>query len=341
MEPTLNYIIKENHLVSICCITYNHSNFIASTLNGFAIQQTNFPFICVVVDDCSPDGEQEVIKEWMRNECDPKTIQYFELKLSHLYVATHKNNNNCKYAFYLLKQNLRGDVRKDLMIEPWFNNSKYEALCEGDDYWIDPNKLQRQVDFLEQYSNYSATTSNASVLRSDSSKLNLFGSTTTKDFNNLKDVVVQRQFHTASVVFRISAMSNCPFHNKGDWDTFMWCCLLTQGPIHYDAKVTCVYRKQNQGVTESTPTMKWLMTMSNWNDIVTDCFVPKYVSRKYVVRSVTKRIIRAYFQKNKQLSSEDKKTLKSLYRHNFVFGNIIFDLKEVLRSCVEKVRKGK
>lgn len=340
MDSTFGYTL-DDFIVYVRCITYNHSKYIKETLDGFALQKTNFPYACVIVDDCSPDGEQGVIKEWMHDKCESNSIQYYELELSHVYVATHKNNINCKYAFYLLKQNLRGDERKEMMIEHWRNHSKYEALCEGDDYWTDPNKLQEQVDFLERHNNYSATTSNASVLRFDSYQMNLFGSTTTKDFNVLKEIVVQRQFHTASVVFRTSAMRDCPYYKKGDWDTFMWCCLLTQGPIHYDRNVTCVYRKQNQGVTELTPTMKWLVTMSKWNDIITECFVPKYVSRKYVVRSLTKRIVRAYFQKNKQLSNDDKKTLRSLYHHNFMFGNLFYDLKEVLRSCVEKVRKGK
>lgn len=329
----------DDYMVYIRCITYNHSKYIKAALEGFALQQTNFPFVCVVIDDCSPDGEQEVIKEWMRNECEQRSIQYYELELAYLYIATHKSNFNCKYAFYLLKHNLRGDERKEMMIAPWRNHSKYEAWCEGDDYWTDSTKLQEQIDFMETHPKYSATSSKASVLDSSVIPIRSFGAPFTKDYTKIQEVVVQRQFHTASVVFRTSSMLNCPYYQKGNWDMFMWCCLLSQGPIHYDEKVTCVYRKQNQGITQTTPKMDWLVLTSKWADILTECFVPKFVKKKYIVRSVTKGVIRTYIQKNKLLSISDKKKLRQLYRHNFAFGNIIYDLKEVLRCIIENVKK--
>ena len=103
--------------------------------------------------------------------------------------------------------------------------------------------------------------------------------------------------------------------------------------------MTCVYRKQHQGITETTPRLKWLALTSNWADILTECFVPKYVQRKDVVRSVTRDIIKIYFSNNKQFRSEDKTKLKSLYRHNFSVWNIGTDLKELLIQSVKLLKK--
>ena len=334
---SISDVLYSDYIVFVRCITYNHSKYIKEALDGFAMQKTVFPFVCVVLDDCSTDGEPEVIKKWMNDECDPESIQYYELELSHVYLTTHKKNANCKFAFYLLKQNLYGDERKEQLIEPWRIHTKYEAICEGDDYWTYSNKLQEQVDFLESHDKYSATSSNALVLRSGSSQMTPFSSPITKDFHKLQEVSVQRRFHTATVVFRTSAMRSCTSYKKGDWDTFKWCCLLTQGPIHYDSKVTCVYRKQNQGVTQTTPKIEWLTLTSSWADTLQECFVPKYVQKKYIVRSVTKDIILAYFQRYKQFSKGDKKKLKSLYRHNFMVVNVFYDIIVVMKQLRRKV----
>ena len=123
MDTNWCYIPKD-YLVYVNCITYKHSNYIEAALDGMAQQNTYFPYACVVVDDCSPDGEQYVIKKWMTNECDQNSIQYFDLELAQIYVATHKNNRNCNYAFYLLKQNLAGDVRKEMIFEQWRDHAK-------------------------------------------------------------------------------------------------------------------------------------------------------------------------------------------------------------------------
>lgn len=337
MEMNLDFL-QNDYMVFICCMTYNHSNYIKASLEGFAHQETVFPFVCVVMDDCSTDGEQAIIQQWIDDECDQSTLQFFDLELSRLYVATHKINKNCRFVFYLFKLNLCGDPRKRNLIELWRKHTKYEAICEGDDYWTYSKKLQEQIDFLESHSNYSATSSNAWVLRSDPSVMTPFGMLENKNYSRIEEIVVKRQFHTASVVFRTSSMQECPYSKKGGWDTFLWCCLLTQGPIHYDAKVTCVYRKDYNGITQTTPKIEWLTMTTRWADTLTECFVPEYVQRKYIVRSVTKDIIVAYFNV-KHLNRDDKAKLLSLYLHNFEVKNFLNDLKIVTRQIGKKILK--
>lgn len=145
--------------VCVRCFTYNQANYIKKTLDGFCLQKTNFPYVCTIIDDCSNDGEQNVLTSYLNT--------YFELD-DHLYCrkkdnddyslifARHKNNHSCFFAVLLLKYNhysnpVIGNNIKFHYISEWHDPAKYVAICEGDDYWIDPDKLQKQYDILESH----------------------------------------------------------------------------------------------------------------------------------------------------------------------------------------------
>ena len=72
----------------------------------------------------------------MERECDMNSAKYLDIELSNVIIAPHKINKNCTFALYLLKQNMYGRPEKRKMIRPWEEHCEYEALCEGDDYWI-------------------------------------------------------------------------------------------------------------------------------------------------------------------------------------------------------------
>lgn len=152
------YTPKQDYKVLVRCFTYNQSKYIEDALNGFAMQQTNFPFVCLVMDDCSTDGEQEVIKSWAERECDVEKAEYIEIELSNIILVPHKTNTNCTFAFYLLKQNLYGTGKKKMKhVYPWRDHCEYEAICEGDDYWIASQKLQMQVNYLDEHKDVAYT----------------------------------------------------------------------------------------------------------------------------------------------------------------------------------------
>lgn len=117
-------------LVSICCLAYNHESFIRLTLDGFVNQRTNFSFEIIVHDDFSTDDTAKIIRE-------------YEVNYPDLFRVIRQTKNQYSQG-----------------IKPIFNfvfpaaRGKYIALCEGDDYWTDPFKLQKQVDFLENNSEY-------------------------------------------------------------------------------------------------------------------------------------------------------------------------------------------
>lgn len=146
---------KNDWMVCVRCYTYNHAPYIEDALNGFAMQETDFPFVCTIVDDASTDGEQKVIKNYLNENFeleDKKVARHEETDDYVLFFSRHKTNKNCYFAVCLLKYN-HYSIKKTKFpyIEEWDNNCKYIAICEGDDYWINPNKLQIQVDVLEQH----------------------------------------------------------------------------------------------------------------------------------------------------------------------------------------------
>lgn len=122
---------SEEILVSVCCAVYNQANFIRETLDGIVMQNTNFNFEVLVNDDCSTDGTTEIIRDYEKKYPDLiKPIYHNENQYSKGISVNYENNFN----------RVKG---------------KYIALCEGDDYWIAPDKLQIQVDYLEAHPDYS------------------------------------------------------------------------------------------------------------------------------------------------------------------------------------------
>lgn len=114
-------------MVSICCAAYNHAPYIARALDGFLSQKTSFPVEILINDDASTDGTPEMIRQYAKKYPD---------------VIKPLFQSENQYS-------------KGVAIDPAFNYSrargKYIALCEGDDFWCDDQKLQRQVDYMEAH----------------------------------------------------------------------------------------------------------------------------------------------------------------------------------------------
>ena len=138
--------------VCVRCFTFNQSEYITDAMNGFTMQQTSFPFVCTIVDDASTDGEQEVIKQYVDENFDrsEKGVSYTkETDYAHILYAQHKTNKNCYFAILFLKEN-HYSIKKPKLpyLKEWDDEVEFIAMCEGDDYWIMPDKLQVQYDML-------------------------------------------------------------------------------------------------------------------------------------------------------------------------------------------------
>lgn len=150
------YTPSKNYKVLVHTITYNQAKYIAETLDGVAMQQTNFPFVHYVIDDCSTDGEQSVIDGWLNKNCEMNNAKLFELELADVIIVSHKTNCNLTLAVYFLKRNLWKEPQlKNALVSPWRDHCEYESWCEGDDFWISNKKIQNQVEFLEQHADAS------------------------------------------------------------------------------------------------------------------------------------------------------------------------------------------
>lgn len=115
-------------LLTVFCITYNHHNYIKQALDSFLMQKTRFPSQIYVSDDASSDATPAILKQYAQRF--PEQIKIF----------LHEKNQGAGKNFVELAAHM---------------NTPYVALCEGDDYWTDPDKLQKQVDFLEQNPDYT------------------------------------------------------------------------------------------------------------------------------------------------------------------------------------------
>lgn len=238
-----------NFWVCVRCYTYNHASFIADAMDGFAMQQTSFPFICKIVDDASTDGEQKVILNYLNDSFsiiyrtkDNPDFDYI--------VAQHKRNLNCIFAVYLLKYNhYQLGKSKIHYMQDGVQDVKYIASCEGDDYWTVPFKLQKQVDYLESHPDHSLC---IHAYRQDDYNGSAVHSHEVHKYSCDVDIIPPIDVlagkgmfcATASKVYRREFIENYP-----EWarkaivgDKPMKLVLFSRGPIAYMDDVMCVYR---------------------------------------------------------------------------------------------------
>ena len=165
----------QKYVVCVRCFTFNHHKYIQDAMNGFSTQQTNFPFVAVIVDDASTDGNADVIRNYMVrhfNLDDHSTAYIKHHEYGDECFARHNTNTNCYFYVVLLKNNHYSQKKnKRVYIQPYLDNSEYHAICEGDDYWTDSHKIQKQVNILENnpnvmmvYTNYETVDENGNSI---------------------------------------------------------------------------------------------------------------------------------------------------------------------------------
>ena len=256
---------KMFYKVCVRCMTYNQSAYITDAMNGFAMQQTNFPFVAVIVDDASNDGEQDVVKSYIDEHfclSEEMGFNQWETEDAHWIFARHKENDNCHFVAVFLKRNLyKESEKKKAIINEWLD-AKYVALCEGDDYWIDPLKLQRQVHFLEENLEYSTSAENGLVLYTSNQTTTAFSEEGSRNIT-FEELLIKRRFPTASVVYRSCYREGLGKLIPPRFDTLYWAYLSKQGKIHYNSVISSVYRR-GSGIT-SNDKIKWAYTVRGFN----------------------------------------------------------------------------
>ena len=215
-------------MVSIWCITYNHEPYIRQCLDGFVMQKTNFRFEAIVHDDASIDGTAAIVREY-----------------------AEKYPDIIKPIFETENQWSKQDGAIDRIMEESCTG-KYIALCEGDDYWIDPLKLQKQVDYLEGHPKCTMTCHRGALFSNYTRKMvgevycrHNNGQLDTEDVINKTGLYIP----TCSILCRPFLIKCTPDYCKncgiGDYPLQIFAAM--NGNIYYYDQVMSVYRIDNSG----------------------------------------------------------------------------------------------
>lgn len=248
-----------NYAVFVRCITFNQASYIEDAMNGFCIQKTNFPFVCAIFDDDSTDGEIEVIRNYLHKYFDYTDNGVARTEETDDYVlqfVRHKNNLNCYFVVVFLKYNhWRLKKNKDNYVSEWYVSSKYKAECEGDDYWIDPLKLQKQVDFLESHPDYSMCFHGAIIKCESNSypeaRKHQFDGLETREYKG-EELIKKWIIPTASMVSRASIVPpKDPRFLATDLVYRNQCTI--EGRVYCFADKMSVYRLNDGGVSKNGP----------------------------------------------------------------------------------------
>lgn len=239
-------------MVCTICNTYNHETYILDALNGFVLQRTSFPTVTVIEDDASTDNTPCIITHFINKNfdfcCDyPGIIDTDETSLI---IARHKTNPFCYFVYVKLKSN-HYQQKKDMdcYLDPWRKNAKYIAYCEGDDYWTDPYKLQKQVDFLESNKGFIACFHNTLVRSMDG--IRLFNPLNETSIHEAPDLIRRKWFiATPSLLFR-NQHSPFPEWKKEmiNEDYLIELMLAREGKFFYMNDIMAVYRQHGQGLS--------------------------------------------------------------------------------------------
>lgn len=248
---------KQDYKVDVLCATYNQSKYIVDTLNGFTMQQTNFPFVCLIYDDASTDGEQEVIKKYLDDYFEMDTAEIADTSIAYTIIAIHKTNKNCTFAVHFLKENHYQQKKSRI---PYFNlwreRCEYEALCEGDDYWIDEKKLCKQVEILDKNLSYGLVRTDVNRLIQSKNIIepSIFKSIYKKKKTNwYKYYLLYGSFAAPCTwLYRLSLYEDHTNLNQEFFFTGDICLLLTiarKSQIYFLDEVTSVYRVMDESAS--------------------------------------------------------------------------------------------
>lgn len=242
-------MIDDSVLVSISCITYNHAAYIRQCLDGFLLQKTNFKFEILIHDDCSTDGTMEIIKE-------------YENKYPDIIKPMYEKEN----------QYQNGKPSGSTVWNLPRAKGKYWAMCEGDDFWTDEYKLQKEVDFLEQNNDYGMIYTRARKYFDDARKYskNIFGT----DYKNFKSLLLTGNcIPTLSICARTNLLWKYLVDvvpNEKNWlmgDYPMWLWMSKNSKIMFLPDITCVYRVLKNSASHSPNYEKSKMFINSTADV--------------------------------------------------------------------------
>lgn len=258
-------------------LAYNHERFIHESIEGVLMQQTNFEYELIISNDASSDRTHEVISEFIANHPNGERVKYFN----------HHTNLRMQSNFIFALKECRG---------------KYIALCDGDDYWTDPLKLQKQVDYISSHGHCNLVFTDVQLLEEAGSKLKENWATITRNIYGFKDLIERNVITTCTVLFR-NPNKNEEIENWlkifaiGDYPLYLF--LLRSGYAYYLNEITAVYRQHTGG----TFSLKGIRNLIDKNIEVLETVAKKKLTRRQLFY-VRKSQVKWYYTKAVRMSSD-------------------------------------
>ena len=282
-------------MVSICCIVYNHEPYLRQCFDGFVMQQTTFPIEILVHDDASTDHSADIIREY--------TEKYPDL-FKPIYQTENQYSKGISISFKYQFPRAKG---------------KYIAVCEGDDYWTDPMKLQKQVDFLEENMEYDMVCtrfrklqdSNGAYIDSD-----LYDGIIREDMCGLE--LLHEHFLSSAlpqpctVMYRNGTMDSALIQKiKYKFDIPLYWCFMYDHRVWLINERMSVYRIHEGSVSQSG-------VFDTWNIYAAYLDILQYDSGNPILRKLCASSYRSCY------------AIPAAYRDDYGFASFVCDLKKYL-----------
>jgi glycosyltransferase involved in cell wall biosynthesis len=256
--------MRNEILVSVAVITYNQESFIKQTLDGIIFQKCNFEFEIVIGEDCSTDSTATICKEYAKTY--PEKIKILEREKNLGFIANYNDTlSKC--------------------------SGKYIAQCAGDDYWTDPFKLQKQVDFLENNPAYGLCFHNITqIFEGEKTEMGLIEEFRAGDYD-VKNIWEDWVIQAATIMFRSKIIQDqyylnyCNHNSMFHEDVFLLLNATVHGKIFGIDEKMSVYRKHEKSMTSdgSSPKTVNMNKMLDYVTLIGSLFNKKYntISKRY------------------------------------------------------------
>jgi glycosyltransferase involved in cell wall biosynthesis len=223
-------------LVSVCIVTYQHARFIAHAIKGALMQKTDFPFEVLIGEDESADGTRDICLDFAKQH--PDRVRVF---------LRHRRD------VVLIDGRPRGSFNFRMTLRE--AKGEFVALCEGDDYWTDPEKLQRQIDYLRANPDCVGCFHDAKLVDADGQTLHESYFASDQDKFTQEDVLetLLSREPTCSLVFRRSAFAEPlpEWYLRRPSDLYIDILLTNHGSLGFVRRNMAAYRKHTGGIWSS------------------------------------------------------------------------------------------
>lgn len=277
--------IAENPLVSIHCLVFNHGPYIRNAIEGFLMQETSFPFEILIHDDASTDNSASIINE-------------YATKHPHLIKPLYQKENQYSKGV---------DVTYDFQISRALG--KYIAICEGDDYWTDPKKLQKQVDFLENnpdfglvYTDFDKLFNNSGTIR-----ISLFKNGEEVPYTEFEDILENKPYLAPCTWVYRKEFTPQKRGNYTDWSYTILLDIAKESRIKYLDDTTAVYRLLPESASHSKSIKKQFNYMKGVYQIQME-YAAKYCVENNVIEKINSKYFVEIFPY--AVAGKDKDTTK-------------------------------